>query len=169
MSRSPRTPAAPAPADTAAAAGPWDFEQDYDNVIGFLVSQSAFQLSRVLTRTIEEAGLDLTPHEFAVLNRLHQYGALKQTELAELTYKDHPRVTRMLDRLIDKGLVSKVPCPTDRRAFLVSLTDAGTAARDRLVPLTIRNLRTACQGIPLKDLWTTVATLKRITAQAGRL
>jgi MarR family transcriptional regulator for hemolysin len=32
----------------------------------------------------------------------------------------------MLDRLEREGLVTRAPCPTDRRVKLVHLTDAGT-------------------------------------------
>ena len=93
---------------------PFSFD-DYDNVIGFVVSQAGYRLSQALIRAIESLGSDLRPREFAVLNRLHERGELTQIQLAELTYKDKPAITRMLDRLIDRGLVRKTakPVPDD--------------------------------------------------------
>ena len=138
---------------------------DYDNVIGFVVSQAGYRLSQALARAIASLGSDLKPREFAILNRLHERGELTQIQLAELTYKDKPAITRMLDRLIARGLVRKEPSLADGRAMVVSLTPAGKAMRNAIVPLNVQFLETACAGVSADDLATTVATLKRISAQ----
>ncbi len=137
----------------------------YDDVIGFVVSQAAFRLSAALSRAIAAEGSDLRPREFALLNRLHQYGQVTQVELAALTYKDKPAITRMLDRLIAKGLVRKQISPADRRAYLVSLTPKGAALRDAIVPRAVRLLEAACAGVDARDLEITVATLKTISTR----
>ncbi len=139
--------------------------EDYDNVIGFVVSQAGYRLSQALTAAIAQVGSDLRPREFAILNRLHQHGGLTQIQLAELTYKDKPAITRMLDRLIAQDLVKKVPSETDRRAYVVSLTPGGEAVRDAIVPLMVDLLETACAGIDPMDIETTIATLKMISAR----
>ncbi|WP_157216410.1 MarR family winged helix-turn-helix transcriptional regulator [Flavisphingomonas formosensis] len=138
---------------------------DYDNVIGFVVSQAGYQLSRGLADAIARAGYDLRPREFPILNRLHQYGRLTQTDLAALTYKDKPAMSRTIDRLIAIGLVEKITAPDDRRAFLVSLTPAGKATRDAIVPLIVAMLEKACRGLSAEAIATTVATLRTITAR----
>jgi DNA-binding MarR family transcriptional regulator len=143
---------------------PFSFD-DYDNVIGFVVSQAGYRLSQALIKAIESLGSDLRPREFAVLNRLHERGELTQIQLAELTYKDKPAITRMLDRLIERGLVRKVTSAADRRAMVVSLTPEGEALRNAIAPLIVQFLETACEGISNTDLAVTVATLKRISAR----
>ena len=143
---------------------PFSFD-DYDNVIGFVVSQAGYRLSQALLQAIESLGSDLRPREFAVLNRLHERGELTQIQLAELTYKDKPAITRMLDRLIARGLVRKVASAADRRAMVVSLTPEGEALRNAIAPLIVGFLESACAGISDADLAVTVATLKRISAQ----
>ena len=143
---------------------PFSFD-DYDNVIGFVVSQAGYRLSQALLRAIESLGSDLRPREFAVLNRLHERGELSQIQLAELTYKDKPAITRMLDRLIARGLVCKVASAADRRAMVVSLTQDGEAMRDAIAPLILGFLEEACEGISQEDLAVTVATLKQISAR----
>ena len=144
---------------------PFSFD-DYDNVIGFVVSQAGYRLSQGLAKSIAGLGSDLRPREFAVLNRLHQYGTLTQTQLAEMTYRDKPAMTRMIDRLIERQLVTKAMAEGDRRAFMVSLTPKGEKLRDAIVPLTVEMLEAACRGISPADLATTVATLKKISQQA---
>jgi DNA-binding MarR family transcriptional regulator len=141
---------------------PFSFD-DYDNVIGFVVSQAGYRLSQALLRAIESLGSDLRPREFAVLNRLHERGELSQIQLAELTYKDKPAITRMLDRLIERGLVRKTASAADRRAMVVSLTREGEAIRNAIVPLIVGFLEEACEGISAEDLAVTVTTLRRIS------
>jgi DNA-binding MarR family transcriptional regulator len=143
-------------------ASPFSFD-DYDNVIGFVVSQAGYRLSQALLRAIEGLGSDIRPREFALLNRLHERGELTQIQLAELTYKDKPAITRMLDRLIERGLVGKVASPADRRAMVVSLTQDGAALRDAIVPLVAGFLEAAFEGISAEDLAVTVTTLRRIS------
>jgi DNA-binding MarR family transcriptional regulator len=138
---------------------------DYDNVIGFVVSQAGYRLAHALEDVIASVGSDVRPREFAILNRLHQHGELTQVQLAELTYKDRPAITRMLDRLIARRLVKKVVNPTDRRAFMVSLTPRGMAIRDAIVPLMAGRLQSACADIPQEHLEITVAALRQISAQ----
>ena len=141
---------------------PFSFD-DYDNVIGFVVSQAGYRLSQALLRAIESLGSDLRPREFAVLNRLHERGELTQIQLAELTYKDKPAITRMLDRLIERGLVRKIASSADRRAMVVSLTQEGEALRNAIVPLIVGFLEAACEGISAEELAVTVTTLRRIS------
>jgi DNA-binding MarR family transcriptional regulator len=153
------------PAETGEALSSSFSFDDYDNVIGFVVSQAGYQLAKALERTIIDVGSDIRPREFPILNRLHQFGELTQTQLAELTYKDKPAMTRMLDRLIERKLVKKVMAADDRRSFLVSLTPRGEAIRNAIVPRVVSTLESACIGISRKDIATTVATLRKINAR----
>ncbi len=152
----------PARGAPAAAFSAFSFD-DYDNVVGFVVSQAAFRLSSALARAIAAERSDLRPREFAILNRLHQFGQLTQVELASLTYKDKPAVTRMLDRLIERGLVRKQTSARDRRAYLVSLAPKGAALRDAIIPRAVGYLEQACVGVRARDLEITVATLRTIS------
>lgn len=145
---------------------PFSFDH-YNDVLGFVVSQAAFQLSSTLKSAIAEAGYDITPREFALLNRLHQHGQLNQSQLANLTYKDRPAVTRMLDKLLKRNYVKKLICDDDRRALQVSLTAKGEGVRQAIVPIAADLALSACKDVPKKDLFTTLNTLKIIAARVG--
>lgn len=137
---------------------------DYDKVPGFIISQTAYAIRKSLAKRFKDAQIDLTPHELAILNRLAVHPALNQRELAELTYKDRPAVTRMLHRLISKGLVEKQINDDDRRAFLVALTDQGMELRNRVIPIAQEVMRQALRDIRLEDLESTIQALRKITA-----
>ena len=61
-----------------------------------------------------------------VLRRLLQ-GPARMTELAGRLGTDKPYLTLMIDDLVQRGLVTRMVAPDDRRAKVVALTDAGQA------------------------------------------
>lgn len=50
---------------------------------------------------------------------------LRMTELAAITNATLPRLSHVIRRLEERGLVTRFPCPTDARATNVQLTDQG--------------------------------------------
>jgi len=53
---------------------------------------------------------------------------IRLSDLAEVTTLTRSGVTRIVDRLVDRGLVSKEECAEDRRGAFAVLTDAGREA-----------------------------------------
>lgn len=66
----------------------------------------------------------------AVLSR-HPEG-LKLSDLSKELMVSNGNITVVVDRLSEDGLVERLPVEGDRRAWLVRLTDAGTAAIARM-------------------------------------
>jgi len=69
----------------------------------------------------------LTHFEYLVLAMLSeaQDRTLRMTDLALKTNATLPRLSHVVKRLEGRGYVERVPCPTDKRATLAVLTDAG--------------------------------------------
>lgn len=63
---------------------------------------------------------------------------LRIRDLGESLLISQPSVSRLIDRLTARGLVSKQPDPRDRRGVIVWLTDAGSAAFRRAA---VRHMR----------------------------
>ena len=82
-----------------------------------------------------EAGLDLTPVQFAALATLRDRPDVDQATLAGLIAHDRATIGGVLDRLQGKGLVERRTDPADRRARLVRLTAAGEDLLARVLPL----------------------------------
>ncbi len=55
-------------------------------------------------------------------------GPRTNRELAEFAGISAPTATRIVDGLLERGLVSRVADPTDRRAVVISLTASGRAS-----------------------------------------
>ena len=58
-------------------------------------------------------------------------GPRTNRELAESAGISAPTATRMVDGLLQRGLVTRIDDPIDRRAVVISLTDEGRAALSR--------------------------------------
>ncbi|WP_350347554.1 MarR family transcriptional regulator [Agromyces sp. G08B096] len=59
---------------------------------------------------------------------------MRMTALASLTNATLPRLSHVMRRLEDRGLVRRFPCPEDRRATNASITDDGLALIERAAP-----------------------------------
>lgn len=71
-------------------------------------------------------------NEYDVLYALRKAGcALRQSELAKHVLLSQPALSRLIERLEQRGLVGRATDPDDRRGVLVALTDAGAAAQQR--------------------------------------
>jgi DNA-binding MarR family transcriptional regulator len=82
----------------------------------------------------------LTFSEYDVLLRLARAPALRMSDLAERVLLSPSGLTRLVDRLVEDGLVARDPSPEDARVTLARLTGRG---RERLR----RAARTHLQGI----------------------
>jgi DNA-binding MarR family transcriptional regulator len=69
----------------------------------------------------------LTHFEYFVLAMLSEADSrtLRMTALARLTNSTLPRLSHVVRRLEERGLVTRLPCPEDGRATNAHLTDAG--------------------------------------------
>jgi DNA-binding MarR family transcriptional regulator len=82
-------------------------------------------LNEDMTQSLAREGLTVSRAHLVWL--LHHNGATTQRALAD-SLKVTPRnVTGLVDGLVATGYVTREPHPTDRRAFLVSLTDHGAS------------------------------------------
>lgn len=74
---------------------------------------------------------ELSMREYDVLYTLTKCdgAGLRITELGQYVLLSQPALSRMIDRLVARGLLAREVDPQDRRSVLVSLTDAGRAAQ----------------------------------------
>jgi DNA-binding MarR family transcriptional regulator len=92
-------------------------------------------LRRLGTRRLEPFGI--TMQQYNVLRILRGAGpeGLPTLEVAERMVEQAPGVTRLLDRLEAKQLVSRERCPTDRRQVTCRIHAKGLALLSRLDPV----------------------------------
>jgi MarR family transcriptional regulator, lower aerobic nicotinate degradation pathway regulator len=75
----------------------------------------------------------LTPTQWATLVRIREYGAISQNRLGRLTAMDPATIQGVVQRLIERELIIRVPDPTDGRRKKLSLTTAGAKLAEGLM------------------------------------
>jgi DNA-binding MarR family transcriptional regulator len=98
---------------------PEECERDLGELFA-LITQRLIEAERPI---LDRHGLAMWP--YIVLVRLARSPTSSQLELARLIGYDKTRLIKILDELGEAGLIARVPDPDDRRARIVTLTDAG--------------------------------------------
>ncbi|MGB8956906.1 MAG: MarR family transcriptional regulator [Tumebacillaceae bacterium] len=133
---------------------------------GFLVAQAYRKIVHLLFQRLKE--YDITPEQWSVLYKIAQMEGINQKEIALRTAKDQPTITRILDALIKKGWIDKQMSQTDRRAYLVYVTDAGRAVVERTKPIEQGVIHDVTAGIEPEQLELLRMTLIRISENADQ-
>lgn len=121
------------------------------------------RLGKQLGRALEQqAGV---PHAwFEVLLRISRAdgGQVSMGSLAQQVALTSGGITRLVDRMVEAGLVQRVPCPTDRRVHYAALTPQGEDTLRQAVTVHAANLRQAFAAFSEQDLRTLDALLDRL-------
>lgn len=108
-------------------------------------SESPFQLCRLIGRlraefvnTVEQEmsrqSVDLNFMQFVALKLLgEEKPPMTPVELARALHYNPGALTRLLDKLEERGYLRRVPDPVDRRALRLELTAQGTSLRKRVI------------------------------------
>jgi len=81
-----------------------------------------------------------------------------------MTFKDRPVITRIIDVLERKEMVTRRPSEQDRRIVRVYLTQKGREYQEKLVPLAKEVLERGLADISDEDLAHMTTTLQKIVA-----
>ncbi|WP_449620402.1 MarR family winged helix-turn-helix transcriptional regulator [Robertmurraya sp. Marseille-Q9965] len=94
-----------------------------------LIGSASVRLSKKMTRIINHylKPYHITTEQWAVLRTLHESSQIPQKELSIKTDKDQATLTKILDLIEKRELVRRIPNPTDRRSFLIEITEKGTS------------------------------------------
>ncbi|HBX24415.1 MAG TPA: MarR family transcriptional regulator [Desulfotomaculum sp.] len=136
-----------------------------DDSLGFIVNRTNTKLKNELLHQFKQ--YDVTPEQWAVLNRLWERDGITPKELAEKTFKDLPNIARILEKLVRKKLVARQPDPADKRSSQVFLTERGKELKGVLIPIAQGVLDQATRGIGTDQIVQLKALLNRIYQNLG--
>lgn len=117
----------------------------------FLLDRTARKVKQYAQHQFKQGDFDVTVDQWLILKNLSENGTLSQTELANLVFKDHPTLTRIIDLLCKKGYVERVLHPMDRRSFQLHLTDSGKAKVTELRPKVLEIREKAWENLTETD------------------
>jgi DNA-binding MarR family transcriptional regulator len=98
--------------------------------LGFLLARVSGDVVRATNAALAEEGLRVRQYAVLLLACDSRRGA-SQRAMARILGLDPSQVVALVDELAQAGLVERQPAPTDRRANLVTATEAGHRKRER--------------------------------------
>ena len=103
-------------------------------------------LDQALAQDPDLAPLEITAAQYIIISVLAKRGVDSAAQLCKDLSYDAGAMTRMIDRLEAKGLISRNRCPQDRRLVKLKLTEAGLAALPKLRECSVRVLNRFLRG-----------------------
>ncbi|MCB1342824.1 MAG: MarR family transcriptional regulator [Pseudooceanicola sp.] len=138
---------------------------DPETLLPHWINRLSFQLRARAQEAL--APFDLSPEEWGLLLVLWSAGPLPMNALAQRTVKDRTTVTRLVDRLVAKGVVARQAQDGDRRVVEIAVTPEGQARRDKVVAAMMPVVAAATTGIALHELEQARSVLMRMAANLG--
>jgi len=132
--------------------------------LSFTVTDMIYRVARRLRHqanlSFKRMQLDITPEQWRILLQLAEKDGQSQRDLADPVLADRPNITRLIDGLEKRGMVTRKPAAHDRRSFIISLTELGKATINENLPAVVEEKAQYYDGLNEKD----IAALRRYLA-----
>lgn len=126
--------------------------------IGYLINKTALHFKITVLQLFKEKNFGITPEQFAILFFLSKEDGMYQRQLAKISLKDRPNITRLIDILEEKGFVYRKADPDNRRIFKVFITEEGKKQIKEIHPSLLEMQKKAVEGINSAE----IETLRKI-------
>ena len=106
---------------------------------------------------------EITPEQYLVLSIIMDSGTeLYQRQISEITYKDRPNVSRILNILEQKGLIKRIEDVNKRKIHKNAITEKGAAKRKKIQHKKNKLRAITNEGISDEDLEKTLQILEKM-------
>lgn len=134
--------------------------------IGFLLARVSGEVVRATNAAL--AGEGLRVRQYSVLQlACDSPGGISQRAMARVLGLDPSQVVALVDELAQARLVERQPAPADRRAKLVTATDAGRRKRERAATRAAAAVQGALRSLSGDEQATLRALLSRCSGAAS--
>jgi DNA-binding MarR family transcriptional regulator len=139
---------------------------DLDGYLPYLIHRVGSTLAARFTEDTL-ARHDLSIAMWRVLAALSANGEQRQIDLAAMTSIDASTLSRLVTRLVRRGLATRRRSKTNSREVVVQLSTKGRSLVDRLIPVARELEAVAIRGVPSADLATVKRSLRRMFRNMG--
>ena len=130
--------------------------------IAFYVNILNSRIKKCFFDRLQENGINITPEQYLVMDILWENQSLSQQNIADVIQKDKNSVTKIIDSLEKKNLVSRVVDKNDRRINRIELTKEGKALEKITTEVAIKFMNDTIEGIDNQDLNTFVDVMRKL-------
>lgn len=109
-------------------------------------------INRRLYRVFRTQVIEVTPEQWTVMYYLWTRDGVTQQELCNLTFKDKPSMTRLIDHLEKLNCVERIPSKRDRRINIIKLTEKGRELETITKPVVLNVIQEALSNLTRDDI-----------------
>ena len=120
-----------------------------DKGVGFLLTDTARLLRRLIDRRLQP--FRLTRAQWAILAMLDSRDGLSQSELADELEIERSTVGRLIDHVEANGWIERRPIPSDRRLWLVHLTDRAKPMIGQIMKVVLETRAEMLRGLTVEQ------------------
>lgn len=133
-----------------------------DDRIGSIIYVVGTLVRGLSSQTFSEKTFGITPEQYLILLLIVENDGVYQRQICEITLKDRANVARLIEILLNKGLIEKVTDSNGRRIYKIHATQKGKDLIDKISPHDIELRSFITRNIPPEDLEITKRTLQKI-------
>lgn len=133
----------------------------------YLMAHADYRYHEDMDKVLAKHGVNKSIYR--ILTVLRECEVASVSHLAETAMMKRATVSRIVDRMVERGLVTSGHNPDDNRITDVRLTAAGHDKLATLTPIVGRQFARAAQGISDAELKSLVSVLRRIGDNLGKL
>ena len=138
-----------------------------DDELADAVLTASRALVAVAARSLAAAPSDVTLPQYRALVVLATRGPQRPSDLAAELDVAASSITRLCDRLVRKKLVKRQVRPSNRREYMIEITDEGRAIVDAVTASRRRDIRRLLRRIPASRRQQLLVMLRELSEAAG--
>ena len=112
-----------------------------------LTGRIPLMINRLLSHNFKGNDIDLSREQWSLMAVLWENDGVSQQVLADLTYRDKPSTTRLIDNLEKQHYVVRRPHATDRRQNLIFLTEKGRSIHPKIMEVMDDTMQLVTEGL----------------------
>lgn len=136
-----------------------------EDSVGYLITRLRASIFAAVDREVSSWGISAA--QGSILIYIAHGRGDRAADIARDYDYDTGSMTRMVERLVRKGLLSRVRDDADRRVVRLRLTPAGVRVADRLPKVAAKALNHHLRGFSATEFDQLKALLRRMLANAG--
>ncbi|PQL89960.1 MarR family winged helix-turn-helix transcriptional regulator [Apibacter sp. wkB309] len=134
-----------------------------ENSIGYQLSYTENLHRNLLNKKFSTNKLDITPEQFIILDLLTEHSTgISMQKISEKIHRDNSAITRSIDILEKKNLVSRVNAEKDRRKKIILITKQGITLLHNAKDIAKQYAKEVAKGLTEKQLNDLFSILKTI-------
>ena len=146
-----------------------NFFDCYARTFPYLVDKASVYIRLRGSSLLGELGADITLEQFITLDAISANNEVCQRDLAKILLKDRSNVTRIINILENKGLITRETTNKGKRAVKIThLTKKGVAVMEQLADKMKQDLNSLMAEFDSEELLITEKVLKCITEKISQ-